>query len=263
MAISSGEEAERIRVWSAGEEAVAHGHRLAGIWDVRGPAASVRRDAIFRRTLVAADLIAFLIAYLATIAVPGGAKAPTWGVLICAPVIIVVAKLIGLYDRDESLLRKTTLDEAPKLLELSALIALFVWVTGSLSASSSFDRRDAAVLLGLFLLFLLVMRAVARAAALAVSPSERCLVIGDELAAESIRSKLVGLSGVKAEVVARVDLDNIAPWTSDSFSEPRMDEVRKLAQALDIHRAVIAPRRLQSSGVPSRHAVSEPSSSVV
>jgi exopolysaccharide biosynthesis polyprenyl glycosylphosphotransferase len=212
------------------------------MWDVRGPAASVRRDALFRRGLVLADILAFMAAYALALAVPGGKTALSWGIVIGIPVIVVVAKLIGLYDRDESLMRKTTLDEAPKLLELAALGALLVWVTGNVVVAGGFDRRDAAILLVLFLLLLLLFRTAARAVALAAAPSERCLVIGDELAAETIRSKLVGLSGVKAEVVARVDLDNVAPWTSDSFSEPRLDEVRKLAQALDVHRAVIAPR---------------------
>ncbi len=212
------------------------------MWDVRGPAASVRRDALFRRGLVLADILAFMAAYALALAVPGGKTALSWGIVIGIPVIVVVAKLIGLYDRDESLMRKTTLDEAPKLLELAASGALLVWVTGNVVVAGGFDRRDAAILLVLFLLLLLLFRTAARAVALAAAPSERCLVIGDELAAETIRSKLVGLSGVKAEVVARVDLDNVAPWTSDSFSEPRLDEVRKLAQALDVHRAVIAPR---------------------
>ena len=35
------------------------------------------------------------------------------------PPLLVGAKLTGLYDRDETLLRKTTLDEAPKLIELA------------------------------------------------------------------------------------------------------------------------------------------------
>jgi hypothetical protein len=41
--------------------------------------------------------------------------------LIGIPLLLVVAKVLGLYDRDETLLRKTTLDEAPKLFQLATL----------------------------------------------------------------------------------------------------------------------------------------------
>jgi FlaA1/EpsC-like NDP-sugar epimerase len=42
--------------------------------------------------------------------------------------------------------------------------------------------------------------------------------------------------------VAHLDLDKVAPWSTDSFSEPRLAEIRDLAQTLDVHRAIIAPR---------------------
>ena len=48
--------------------------------------------------------------------------------------------------------------------------------------------------------------------------------------------------GVKATVVAHLDLDKVAPWSTDSFSESRLAEIRDLAQTLDVHRAIIAPR---------------------
>ena len=35
--------------------------------------------------------------------------------LLALPLVVVVAKVRGLYDRDEQLLKKTTLDEAPAL----------------------------------------------------------------------------------------------------------------------------------------------------
>jgi exopolysaccharide biosynthesis polyprenyl glycosylphosphotransferase len=77
--------------------------------------------------------------------------------------------------------------------------------------------------------------------ALRLAPAERCLFIGDELSADAIRSKL-GYGGVKAEVVAHLDLDKVASWSTDSFSETRLAEIRDLAQTLDVHRAIIAPR---------------------
>jgi exopolysaccharide biosynthesis polyprenyl glycosylphosphotransferase len=39
-----------------------------------------------------------------------------------------------------------------------------------------------------------------------------------------------------------LDLDKVASWSTDSFSEVRLAEIRDLAQSLDVHRAIIAPR---------------------
>ena len=44
------------------------------------------------------------------------------------PFVILAAKAIGLYDRDQDVLRKTTLDEVPSLIYFSVLYALTVWL---------------------------------------------------------------------------------------------------------------------------------------
>jgi lipopolysaccharide/colanic/teichoic acid biosynthesis glycosyltransferase len=75
-----------------------------------------------------------------------------------------------------------------------------------------------------------------------MAPTERCLFIGDEASAQTIRSKLGGHCGVKAEMVAHLDLDKFAPWSTDTFSLVRLAEIRDLARKLDVHRAIIAPR---------------------
>lgn len=42
------------------------------------------------------------------------------------PVVVVIAKVLGLYDRDELVVRKSTLDEAPKVFQLATLFTLVV-----------------------------------------------------------------------------------------------------------------------------------------
>ena len=104
------------------------------------------------------------------------------------------------------------------------------------------DRHEAMFLWLALAALLILARASSRAIALRIAPTERCLFIGDDVSAETIRSKLTGHGGVKAKVVAHLDLDKVAPWSTDSFSEPRLAEIRDLAQTLDVHRAIIAPR---------------------
>jgi exopolysaccharide biosynthesis polyprenyl glycosylphosphotransferase len=215
---------------------------VPGIAEVRGPAASMRRDALFRRALAVADVVAIAGAFLLTLELSRRSLQLTWATLAEVPILLIGAKLTGLYDRDETLLRKTTLDEAPKLFQLATMCTVVAWLAGGLIVNGALGRQSA-LLLWLSLAALLVLcRAVARAAALRISPTERCLFIGDEMSAATIRSKLDCRGGVKAEVVAHLDLDKVAPWSTDSFSESRLAEIRDLAQTLDVHRAIIAPR---------------------
>ena len=215
---------------------------VGGIAEVRGPAACLRRDALFRRLLLAADVVAIVGAFVLTVELSRRSLALTWAAAAGVPILVVCAKLTGLYDRDETLLRKTTLDEAPKLFQLATLCALVAWLTGGLLTHRVLDRHEALFLWLALAGGLLLARAGARMVALRIAPAERCLFIGDEVSAETIRSKLSGQGGVKAEVVAHLDLDKVASWSTDSFSEARLAEIRDLAQTLDVHRAIIAPR---------------------
>jgi exopolysaccharide biosynthesis polyprenyl glycosylphosphotransferase len=215
---------------------------LAGIREHRGPAACLRRDSLFRRFLLVADVVAVVGAFVLTVELSSRSLSLTWVGLALVAVVIAAAKATGLYDRDETLLRKTTLDEAPKLFQLATLCALVAWLTGGLIVQGQLDRHETLFLWLALAALLLLARASARAVALRVAPAERCLFIGDERSAETIRSKLAGHGGVNAKVVAHLDLDKVAPWSTDTFSESRLAEIRDLAQTLDVHRAIIAPR---------------------
>jgi len=206
----------------------------------------MRRDALFRRMLLGADVVAIVTAFTMTIELSSRSLQLTWAFIAGIPILLIGAKLSGLYDRDETLLRKTTLDEVPKLFQLATLCALVSWLTGGLIVQGALDRHQALFLWLALAALLMAARTVSRAISLRMAPAERCLFIGDDLSAQTIRSKLTGHGGVKAEVVAHLDLDKVAPWSTDTFSEPRLAEIRDLAQTLDVHRAIIAPRSVDA-----------------
>jgi exopolysaccharide biosynthesis polyprenyl glycosylphosphotransferase len=212
------------------------------ITEARGPAASLLRDALFRRVLLVADVVAIVGAFALTVGLASRSLQLTWASAAGLPILLVCAKLSGLYDRDETLLRKTTLDEAPKLLQVATLCALVAWLAGGLLVSGTLDRHEALFLWLALVAGLVLARAVARWLALRLSPTERCLFIGDAVSAEAIRAKLEHRCGIKAVMVAQIDLDKTAPWSTDSFSAPRLTEIRDLARSLDVHRAIVAPR---------------------
>ena len=212
------------------------------ITEARGPAASLRRDALFRRMLLLADVIAIGGTFLVMTQLSSRPLQLTWLSIVGLPLLLIGAKLFGLYDRDETLLRKTTLDEVPKLFHLATLCALTAWLGSELIVRGGFLRRPEALVLWLALLAGLVLaRATARALALYMSPVERCLFVGDDRSARTIRAKLTGHRGIKATMVAQLDLDKAGPWSTDALSPGRLAEIRDLAQELDVHRAIVAP----------------------
>ena len=146
----------------------------------------------------------------------------TWARAAALPILLVCAKLFGLYDRDETLLRKTTLDEAPKLLHVATLCALVAWLAGGLLVAGTLDRHEA-----LFLwlrwrrccsscrTFARGVGAAHRAARSAVCSS------ATSVSAQAIDGKLSGHGGVKAKMVAHLDLDKAAPWSTDTLLRRR------------------------------------------
>jgi exopolysaccharide biosynthesis polyprenyl glycosylphosphotransferase len=213
------------------------------ITEAKGPAAGMRRDCIFRRMLFAADVIAIVGAFILTQRLAGSTKALHFTAisLLALPIPLVCAKIFGLYDRDEALIRKTTLDEVPKLFQVATLCALIAWLSDGLLIDGALSRSVVLLLWLTLACLLFLARSVARAIALRVAPVERCLFIGDEQSAQAIRSKMVCHGGVRARLVAHLDPERAAPWSMSAFSTDRLQEVRELAQTLDVHRAILAP----------------------
>jgi hypothetical protein len=146
---------------------------LQRITEARGPAASMQRDALFRRMLLAADVVAIVGAFALTVGLSSRSLQLTWVGIAGVPILLLGAKVLGLYDRDETLLRKTTLDEAPKLFHVATLCALVAWLSGGLIVAGELDRHEALFLWLALGALLMLARTVARAIALWMAPTER------------------------------------------------------------------------------------------
>src|ERR1039458_268807 len=114
--------AEISPVWEGGRGVErarkASGHRVL-----------LRRNAFFRRALVLADVLgAYLALLFALVIVGSGSVHVRLSAVLVGPFVVLASKAIGLYDRDEDVLRKTTIDEVPSILNLSVLYALTVWL---------------------------------------------------------------------------------------------------------------------------------------
>src|ERR1700758_4943562 len=71
-----------------------------GISEARGPAASLRRDTLFRRMLLMADGLAIVGAFVLTVELSHRDAGLTPFCLAALPILIGCAKMSGLYDRD-------------------------------------------------------------------------------------------------------------------------------------------------------------------
>jgi exopolysaccharide biosynthesis polyprenyl glycosylphosphotransferase len=161
------------------------------------------RDSLFRRVLGGADVLAVITAVWLGVAAFGDATlAPA--ALAIPFVFVVIAKAMGLYDRDEHLLHKTTLDEVPGLFSLSAITALALSLSGDSLVEGSLGQTQVAAVWAMLFLTTVSLRSIARAAARRLTPPERCLLVGDTRTAEYVREKLALSPAVKAELVGSV-----------------------------------------------------------
>ena len=245
--ITDARAAKQVRDFAGLEATSSHDadHRdgqIAEIAQGRGRTENLSREALFRRSLLTADVVAILGAFFLLAEFSSRSLQMTWVSVGGLLTLLVIAKILGLYDRDEALLHKTTLDEAPQLFHVATLGALLAWLAGGFVVNvSALNRHEALLLWSTLLLLLIVVRSTTRALVLWVVPPERCLFIGDHASATTIRSKLSGHSGVKAEMVAHLDLDDVNAWSAEGLSPQRLSEIHSLARTLDVHRAIVAP----------------------
>ena len=203
--------------------------------------ATYRRDAAYRRLLGLADVVSAMIAVLIGVQVLGE-DALNPAALLALPLVLVVGKLTGIYDRDEHLLRKTTLDEVPTLFWVATLYAFLIWLGGDLIVDGHFGRDQAIGVWALLFGSMFATRALARYLARAVSDQERCLVLGDADTAGWIAHRFDEMPRLKARVVGRVPLE---PELPSSNGLPVLGDIAALRSLLNqqrVERAIIAPR---------------------
>jgi exopolysaccharide biosynthesis polyprenyl glycosylphosphotransferase len=192
-----------------------------------------RRETLQRRFLAAADVLAVAIVVILTLNVHGAERVAL--VALAMPLVIVPFKVAGLYDRDGLRLGRSTLDEAPALMQLTGLFALVVTILRLLFQDGALQGdRIAELWLGVFFATF-VGRSLARWTADHLSPPERCLVIGEFGRAQRVRERLAA-STARATVVASLPLDQ-----QDVDGLDGLEAIRHLVHALEVDRIVIAP----------------------
>jgi exopolysaccharide biosynthesis polyprenyl glycosylphosphotransferase len=198
--------------------------------------------------LGAADIVSAAVAVFSGVELLGKDRLTAWA--LCAiPLVLLVGKVTSLYDRDEHLLKKTTLDEAPALFRVATLYTLLAWVGSDLMIEGYLGSGQALALWMLLFVSMLVTRASARRLARAIAPEERCLVLGDAAAARWISSKLQSTGGIKACVVGRVPLEPESPGPNGVRVFGGFDTLGLALAEQDVDRVVIAPSTSDSEHI--------------
>jgi exopolysaccharide biosynthesis polyprenyl glycosylphosphotransferase len=194
------------------------------------------RDRLYRRTLGFVDLVAAGLAIVLAVAVLGDGDQLKLASLAALPLVVLIHKIAGLYERDELVLRRSTLDEAPVLFQFAGLFALVIWLLGDVLVDGALERRQVLGLWGTVFAVSLLGRALGRVIAGRLATTERCLVIGDPVAADRVRQKMRD-SKVKADVVATLPLSeghNLAVLNG-------IEQFTEVVASLGIDRVILAP----------------------
>ena len=208
-------------------------------------AESLDRDALHRRALAMADMAAAAAVLGAAIVLNDAA--PRVALFAILPLIVLISKVVGLYDRDEHVLHKTTLDEIPKLFHVALTFAIVAWFVDDYLASVPFGKPEVLFTVASLVVLMGSTRSIARRLALRAANPERILVLGSAQECRRIQEKLANVSPVKAEIVGRV------PVAHEPRAE-RGEEVRGIIAELDfvlrrdrIDRVVICPHGERST----------------
>jgi exopolysaccharide biosynthesis polyprenyl glycosylphosphotransferase len=221
---------------------------ISPVWEAvpgeRGRTA-LRRDTLLRRALAGADVLAAFLAILfVTAVVDRGAAQLRVSALLLGPFVVLAAKAIGLYDRDQHILRKTTIDEVPSIIYLAVLYSMTVWLAEAVLVDNHLGRLEVFTLTVASFILFAGGRLLARALTSAVTPAERCIILGNATDAARIERKLASAPGVNATVAGRIALDARDEGGHASRAAGTMTGAGSLARVISerhVERVIIAP----------------------
>ncbi len=193
---------------------------------------AARRDAVFRRLLAVADVLAASVAI-----VVGGALVDAdlvnLGSLVGLPLIVFAAKTLGLYDRDEAVIHKTTLNDAPKVFYATTLFTLVYTVVQADMQNTTIATLTILALWSILFGCIMASRWSARRVARAITPPERCVLVGDAAEAQRVKRLLASHPTLSAELVAIIPFKRVTARGEDAH------EFGEYLGRSDFHRVIV------------------------
>ena len=207
-----------------------------------------RLDASLRRLLAAGDMVAVLISLILAFWLPRHAFSfdrIVWG-LAAVPLMLVLFKLYGLYDRDVKRINYSTVDDLPRLFHATVIGGLLVWLYSRYSPLGRMDFIEV-LIFGLGVVALVTAtRFVLRSVAGRAIGRERALLVGSGKLAEVLVSKLRAHPEYRLDVIGSLAAHGVKP-TPESQDLPVLgaaDELEPIAAWHGVSRVIVAPREI-------------------
>jgi exopolysaccharide biosynthesis polyprenyl glycosylphosphotransferase len=202
------------------------------------------RDTWRRRLLATGDILGVLIAYAGVwiVAPPPGVLTDRLALVVMLPVWVVINKLLGLYDRDDKVIHRSTLDELPKILHSISLGALLTFLVAPILLPSGVHQEQTALFCLFASLAIPGCRALARTTVRSTFAAERCVILGSGAVAQLMARKLASHPEYGIELVGYLDERRLADHR-EHLPIPYLGDLRNagdICQDLRIERVIIA-----------------------
>ncbi len=192
------------------------------------------RDALRRRMLAIADSAA---ATAATLVAASSVSAGWFWAVALLPLWILIAKLLGLYDRDHRAIRHLTVDELPSIAAWAASgVALIALVLPATPAATTITARAAMEGFVVGVAGAFILRGGMRWLWRRVTPPEVTAVVGEGELAQAVRRKVELFSDMHLLLAAEVDGGHVAGEGGDAGA------LEELASRVD--RLIFASERI-------------------
>ncbi len=182
-----------------------------------------------------------IVALVILVGVPGNGTA-RYSALVIIPLIVLAAKLIGLYDRDENAVIKSTLQEVPKLLVLALMVLLGIWLADDIFLLNPATRTQAVAAGALALGLIFLGRLATRRICAAGSGPQRCLLLAQEPSARSLKNVLDHTRGV-----VLVTVDDTAAIASALYDPLQASWACETLHSLGVDRVILDPDQYDDS----------------
>ncbi|HEY4827768.1 MAG TPA: sugar transferase [Solirubrobacteraceae bacterium] len=211
---------------------------------------SLGRDSALRRLLAAGDALAVMLALIVGLVVPGlhagAGHRILWGV-VAVPLMMVLFKLYGLYDRDVKRISYSTVDDLPRLFHATVIGGLALWVYSRYSPMGRLDFAEI-VLFGVNLIVLVtVTRFVIRSIAGRVIGVENALLVGTGEVGQTLVGKLTAHPEYRLNVIG-----SLSPIEASAALENRrvpalgtLDQLEQVAEQHGVTRVVFSARDIE------------------
>jgi exopolysaccharide biosynthesis polyprenyl glycosylphosphotransferase len=206
------------------------------------------RDPALRRLLFGGDALAVLGALvLALTLAPAspGSHNFLWGVF-AVPLMTVLFKLYGLYDRDVKRISHSTVDDLPWLFHATVIGALLLWLYSRSTPMGRLDYPEIVVFSVSLMVWVTALRWAVRSIAAALIGPDRALMVGGGDLATTFVRKIAAHPEYRIKVIGALTAENADKVVEGALPVlGTLHQVEAVAARHDVSRVVFSPRDVE------------------